>query len=300
MATPTRDLTALPLDEGIVESKGADTLLGGRESDRRNGLNELDVRTWMKFTKSWFTCNPPPRSASQVQHPAKFPEALVRDFVAFFTKSGETVLDPFSGVGSAVVGSASLGRRGVGIELSPVFHQLATQGLPLSPDAEVYVNGDAREAVSVCRQRGIDEVHYVITSPPYWDMLDQSRGGVDSVQKERAGRGLRTSYSAGDGDLSNIGDYPTFLQELTSILADLKRILVPNRYLTIIIQNVRVRSGEVRPLAWDLTRALSEHYTFKGERIWLQDNKRLGCWGWPSEFVTNVHHHYCLVFKNDR
>ena len=50
---------------------------------------------------------------------------------------------------------------------------------------------------------------------------------------------------------------------------------------------------------WDLARALSATYAFKGERLWVQDNKRLGCWGWPSEFVTNVHHHYCLVFKNE-
>jgi hypothetical protein len=32
----------------------------------------------------------------------------------------------------------------------------------------------------------------------------------------------------------------------------------------------------------------------------VQENKPLGCWGWPTEFVTNVHHHYCLNFKNDR
>jgi len=72
------------------------------------------------------------------------------------------------------------------------------------------------------------------------------------------------------------------------------------RYLTVVVQNVRVPGGEVKPLAWDLARRLSEWYTFKGERIWVQDNKPLGCWGWPREFVTNVHHHYCLNFKNDR
>ena len=33
--------------------------------------------------------------------------------------------------------------------------------------------------------------------------------------------------------------------------------------------------------------------------LWLQENKRLGPWGWPTEFVTNVHHHYCLNFKNE-
>jgi len=68
----------------------------------------------------------------------------------------------------------------------------------------------------------------------------------------------------------------------------------------VVAQNIRVPQGEVIPFAWDLTARLREHYTFKGERIWAQDNKRLGCWGWPSELVTNVHHHYCLNFKHDR
>ena len=45
----------------------------------RNRLNDLDVRAWMRGTKSWFVCNPPPRSAAQLRHPAKFPEELVRE-----------------------------------------------------------------------------------------------------------------------------------------------------------------------------------------------------------------------------
>ena len=146
----------------------------------------------------------------------------------------------------------------------------------------------------------MDQVDYVLTSPPYWDMLRQSRGGVLSAQKERAQRGLATDYEGGERDLGTISDYEPFLDELTAILAGLRPLLAPNRYLTVVIQNVRVPGGEVKPLAWDLTRRLSEHYTFKGERLWLQDNKRLGCWGWPSEYVTNVHHHYCVTFKNDR
>ena len=39
---------------------------------------------------------------------------------------------------------------------------------------------------------------------------------------------------------------------------------------------------------------------FKGEKIWCQDNKKLGIWGYPSEFVSNVHHHYCLIFKKPK
>jgi len=253
----------------------------------------------MRFTRSWFVCNPAPRTRSQLRHPAKFPEALAREFVGFFTGAGETVLDPFSGVGSTVAAAGSLGRRGVGIELLPEFHTLAQERGDLAEDA-LLLQGDARQATALLHATGVQQCDYILTSPPYWNMLREGRGNVDSVHRKRAQQGLKTAYSDQPEDLGNLVEYEEFLQELTAILADLRSVLTPNRYLTVVTQNLRVRSGEMKPLAWDLTAQLSRYYTFKGERIWVQDNKPLGCWGWPREFVTNVHHHYCLNFKNDR
>jgi DNA modification methylase len=261
----------------------------------RSPLNGLDVRAWMRFTRSWFVHNPPPRSREQARHPAKFPEGLAREFIEFFTAPGETVLDPFAGVGSAVAAAHACGRRGLGIELSPEFHSLALARPDLAGGRMLL--GDAREARALLRRHGVERVDYVITSPPYWDMLRHSRGNVNSVHHRRRRKGLPTNYTDLPADLGNIAGYDAFIQEVTAVLGNLRPLLPPGRYLTVIAQNVRAPCGEVRPLAWDLARALSAHYTFKGERIWLQENKPLGCWGWPREFVTNVHHHYCLNFK---
>ena len=267
--------------------------------EKRGTLNGLDVRSWMRFTKSWFICNPRARRKGQIHHPAKFPEEMAAEFIRYFTRPGETVLDPFCGTGSAVRAASAEGRRGVGVELAPEFLRICREHRA-DAEREHYLAGDARDASRLCREAGVGQVEYLLTSPPYWDMLRQSRGGVLSAQKERAQRGLATDYEGSRRDLGTITDYETFLEELTGILAALRPLLAPARYLTVVIQNVRVPGGEVKPLAWDLTRRLAEHYTFKGERLWLQDNKRLGCWGWPTEYVTNVHHHYCLTFKNDR
>ncbi len=54
----------------------------------------------------------------------------------------------------------------------------------------------------------------------------------------------------------------------------------------------------MRPLAWDLTRRLSQTFSFQGERVWCQNSKPLGIWGYPTVFVPNVHHHYCLIFRH--
>ena len=59
-----------------------------------NKMNDLDGKQWLKFQKSWFVHNPPPRKKDVLQHPAKFPETLVREFIDFFTKKGMNVLDP--------------------------------------------------------------------------------------------------------------------------------------------------------------------------------------------------------------
>ena len=43
-----------------------------------NKLNDLDPKTWLKFQKSWFIHNPPPRKKDVLVHPAKFPEEIQR------------------------------------------------------------------------------------------------------------------------------------------------------------------------------------------------------------------------------
>src|SRR5574341_1553001 len=58
-----------------------------------NRLNDLDTKAWLKFQKSWFAHNPPPRRKDVLRHPAKFPETLTQEFIEFFTKRGGVVLD---------------------------------------------------------------------------------------------------------------------------------------------------------------------------------------------------------------
>jgi DNA modification methylase len=65
-----------------------------------NRLNNLSPKEWIIFQKSWFIHNPPPRSKEVIRHPAKFPESLAQEFIEFFTKRGQAVLDPMAGTGS--------------------------------------------------------------------------------------------------------------------------------------------------------------------------------------------------------
>ncbi len=270
----------------------------------RNRLNDLDPKTWLKFQKSWFIHNPPPRRQDVLRHPAKFPETLAQEFIEFFTKRGQVVLDPMAGTGSALVAALRAGRHSFGIELNPQYAEIARQVLAeerarLGEAAEglraEIVTGDAAQIAAHARNRGLPPVDYVITSPPYWDMLHAR--GAETQKKRRSEAALDVVYSDDPRDVGNLHDYEQFLDTLVGIYAALKPHLKPRAYLTIIVKNVK-KGGVIYPLAWDLGKRLNGIYVLKDERLWLQDNQRLFPYGMGNAWVSNTFHHYCLQFRN--
>jgi DNA modification methylase len=272
-----------------------------------NKLNDLDSKTWLKFQKSWFIHNPPPRKKGVLVHPAKFPETMAQEFIEFFTKRGETVLDPMAGTGSTLIAALRAGRNSYGIELNPKYAEIARQliaeerqslgsSMPFGHDVEnlksEMITGDASLAVKY----QLPTITYVLTSPPYWDMLHAK--GAETQKKRRSTSELDVFYSDDPNDLGNIHDYENFLARLVAIYAGLKPLLREKAYLTIIVKNVK-KGGKIYPLAWDLGRELGKVYTLKDEKLWLQDNQRLAPYGLGSAWVSNTFHHYCLQFRNE-
>ncbi|RMF45019.1 MAG: site-specific DNA-methyltransferase [Anaerolineae bacterium] len=271
----------------------------------RNRLNDLDSKSWLKFQKSWFIHNPPPRKKDVLRHPAKFPETLAQEFIEFFTKRGQVVLDPMAGTGSTLVAALRAGRHAFGIELNPHYAQIAQQvvaqerrllGETAANLQTAIINGDAAQATALLQAQHIPPVDYVLTSPPYWDMLHAR--GAETQRKRRQDESLDVVYSDDPRDVGNIHDYERFLHILVDIYAGLKPVLKPRAYLTIIVKNVK-KGGRIYPLAWDLARLLGETYTLKDEKIWCQDNVRLAPYGMGNAWVSNTVHHYCLQFRNE-
>jgi DNA modification methylase len=266
-----------------------------------NKLNDLDPKTWLKFQKSWFIHNPPPRKKGTLVHPAKFPETMAQEFIEFFTKKGGTVLDPMCGTGSALIAALRAGRNSYGIELNPKYAEIAKQiiaeeraglGSQVEGLMSEVINADATSALDL-RLPAFD---YVLTSPPYWDML-RARG-ADTQKKRRSSTDLDVFYSDDPNDLGNVDDYETFLAKLVEIYKRLKPLLREKAYLTIIVKNVK-KGGKIYPLAWDIGRELGKTYTLKDEKIWMQDNQSLAPYGLGSAWVSNTFHHYCLQFRNE-
>ena len=222
---------------------------------------------------------------------------MAQEFIEFFTKTGQTVLDPMVGTGSTLVACLRSGRNGFGIELNPDYAAMARTLIADEQEAPgvresiaTVIEGDATELLNF----DLPEIDYVITSPPYWDML-HARGAKTQKQRRSDG-GLDVTYSEHPADLGNIRDYPTFLSALIGIYGSLTQVLRPRAYMTIIVKNIK-KGGEIYPLAWDLARELREIFTLKDEKIWAQDNIRLAPYGMGNAWVSNTFHHYCLQFR---
>ncbi len=262
-----------------------------------NRLNELSGKEWVKFTKSWFVHSPPRRDRLKIVHPAGFPETLVQGFVEFFTKRGGWVLDPFLGTGSTLLAARSLGRNGVGVEVSSKYagmarERLGGEGSGDGLTRQVVVEGDSRGLVELLK--GFPLMDFCITSPPYWNQL--VRKGLR--QRGRVEKGLDTVYGSDVRDIGNIGDYAGFVGVQRLIFEQVFRVVKPGGYLVVVTNNV-FAEGRLWPLAFDTLTSLSGLWVPKDERIWLHDDKRLLPLGVYNAWVGNRCHHYCLIFRKE-
>jgi DNA modification methylase len=268
---------------------------------KKNKLNDLSGKEWLKFQKSWFIHNPPPRKKNVLLHPAKFPETLIQEFIEFFTKSGMNVLDPMVGTGSTLIACIRSGRNGYGVELNPKYADIAREEVKaelsqihmFTPETHIeVVTGDSNDITNF----NIPEIDYCITSPPYWDMLRMR--GADTQKERRESDDFDVYYSEDPKDIGNIDDYEEFLRELVSIYRQVFDVLKDKAYITIIVKNIK-KKGKIYPLGWDLGKEVGKFFTLKDEKIWCQDNQRLAPFGMGNAWVSNTFHHYCLNFRKE-
>lgn len=61
----------------------------------------------------------------EIAHPCPKPAGIMQWAVARFTKTGDTIVDPFLGGGATGIAALSLGRKFIGIELEPKYFDIA-------------------------------------------------------------------------------------------------------------------------------------------------------------------------------
>lgn len=271
--------------------------------DPRNKLNDLTASEWITRTVSVMVQKGLGKGSKEAQierqHPAPFSYQDVARFIEFFTKRGETVLDPFSGVGSTSKAAASVGRNSTGFELNPTFFDLTRKRLETEVSPELLAAtrhdimlGDARSLAKELPENSID---FIVTSPPYWGILNK----IDhKAKQERLQNGLSHNYGETEADLAHIEDYDDFLSEIGQLFFDLSRALKPKKYAVVIVGDFR-NKDRYYLFHSDLSRRIEElgPYTLKGVTIIYQKFKRVFPYGYPFAFVPNIHHQYAMILQ---
>src|SRR3989344_2650722 len=146
-------------------------------------MNNLEPKKWLQYSFSIWKDIRKNKEENKLKHPAMFPTHLTSRIIEIFTREdGEVILDPFMGIGSTIISSRELNRKGVGFELSKEYTKIAKERLNeiqkslddldrkfITP--EIY-NEDSRNISKFIKK---DSVDLCITSPPYWDILNQKR-----------------------------------------------------------------------------------------------------------------------------
>jgi modification methylase len=66
-------------------------------------------------------------SSTREGHPAPFPVEIGERLIRMFSFAGDIVLDPFVGTGSTSVAAARVGRNSIGVEIDPVYLEMASR-----------------------------------------------------------------------------------------------------------------------------------------------------------------------------
>ncbi len=172
-------------------------------------------------------------------HPAKNNMYLTQALIDYLTEPGDTILDPFGGTGTTLIGVLS-GRNVVLIELEPhnikLLHEVEAmwkEGVPLSVTGEVKGPGRIFIYEGDCRQK-LQDIDFLsdaaIFSPPFSTSIMRAKP-LPSIAKQVEG------YAPSPQNLGNLNPF-YFQRSMRMIYERLHKRLVPNAPVAIIIRDM--------------------------------------------------------------
>jgi DNA modification methylase len=272
----------------------------GKGVDRRpRELNDLSGKEWAQASRS-VQDYPDTRSAKQRQHGAAFPMSLAKQQIAVYTRAGQTVLDPFLGVGTTLDAAMELGRSGIGFELNPEYAALAAQDLGEDSTQRVIVD-DCLRMSDYLKPESVD---FVLTSPPYGALLKNVKGAFAYKWQEHSKIApIRNApkYSDHPEDLGNM-EYPAFLDAIEKCLLGTHQALKPDGYAVWVVKDFRALKEKIPYVPFHMhlvERAERAGFTLWDIQVYDQTKFRpLVCLGYPSKnFYLNIGHSYLVVLR---
>jgi DNA modification methylase len=303
---------ALPVENGDVvdtsELAEHQTYIDGRGVyDERNEVNDLTGREWKYATKSVVAEQYPPDFQHELrsEHGGQKPPRLAMELIQRFSEAGDSVLDPFAGVGGTLLG-ASLAeysgtglREAIGFEINERWVEIYEtvleeenaarksrgRGILAAQDLR---HGDCAELVEDLDTESID---LLLTDVPYWSM--------DKVEQTRNDEETRES-KLDDFDDAEIQTKSEWLDDMERKFRSFRRVLNEGAYVAVFIGDM-YREQSYNMLSADLADRITDAgYTMKATLIWYDPSKDLHVYGYPFSFVPSMVHQNILIFRTEQ
>lgn len=253
--------------------------------------SKVSKEEWREYTKTVWTI----ANTRRDDHPAVFPLEIPHRLIKLFSFYGETVLDPFAGVGTTARAAIPLGRRAACVDQNEDYVRTIKREckqLHNGHDADFEplqaVHSDSRDMGFLEN----DSVGLIVTSPPYWDKAD---------------------YGESRKNLGNQENYVAFLNSMRPVFQECFRVLMPGRKLCVVTANVNQYTDHgllTFPLATDYAVLLRDiGFVMVSEIVWSKDGSG-GKWGsygaqrpifgsypYPPNFLFKNIHEYILIFS---
>nr|ADR72994.1 M1.BsrI [Geobacillus stearothermophilus] len=243
---------------------------------RQITFNGMTAREWALHSRNVWNDVSSPRKDYHKEHGAVFPLKLAERLIKMYSREGDLIFDPFSGIGTTIKAALEMNRNGIGIELNPKFYELTKQIL-LDPKETPIIdlctfteenngfiiqknnvddllslgttspnnnyiklfNDDCRNLTNYLEA---DSVQALITSPPYADFIRKSIEDREKVHKNSLIKFNNNStvkpYSNSDLDLGNL-PYDEFLEALFPIMEDTYKVIKPGGYAIWVVKDYK-------------------------------------------------------------
>lgn len=198
--------------------------------------------------------DPPPFETNEI----KTPESLPRFFLKEFTKPGDKVFDPFTGLGTTLFVAEELKRIPYGIEADPRRHEW------VAGQMEHWMNvlcTDSARAAAI----GLPKMDFSMTAPPFMAITHK----------------WNPLYG---GDPAKDG-YGVYLKRMQHIYKQVAKVMKRNAPIVVQVDNIPGRT--FTPLVRDLNNALS--------KVLKLENEVTIAWQGGRDDYRHTH---CLIFRN--
>ncbi len=247
------------------------------KQDKKNKMNELSSGEWLTFTRTVFNPKFPHILGHDMRrhHPDYKSPHLIGQLIAFFTKQGDHIVDPFAGTGTSLLSASLLGRDAIGFEINQdwidIYYKICKQE---SIERQKLVFGDSAYMTAYIPP---DTIDFIVVDPP--DPLTPEEWMPEAEPPEKP-----------------LEEYFDFIRQ---VLVNCYKGLKNKKYIAVFTRNLYNKSRYVFMAPYFTSVAEDAGFILKGEKIWENKAEKLRPYGYPHTYVPNIVHYSILIFRKD-